>query len=297
MKKVLFLLLFLISRLSFSQELNCNVAVNFESLPVANRELLLGFDQVVEDYMNSLKITDIDYGPNRIKCSMTILFTGAASETNYSAQVVLVSQRPIYNTTKNSPILTINDNSWSFEYERGQPLYANQTVFNSITSYLDYYANIIIGLDMDSFEKLGGTPYFSKAYDIVNLGNTSAFTAGWQQTSSAYSRWGLVSDLLNDKYRPFREAYYNYHYNGLDIFNEYPETAVENIEGIVKTLEQMKSKVDIRGVLIRTFFDAKHGELLDYLKASPDAAAILKSLTKLDPAHASQYNEALKEAP
>jgi len=295
--KKLFLLLVLISPIHFSQELDCKVIVNYESLPVLNREILAGFADVVEEYMNMTRFIEEDWNGPKISCTMNIFFLSASSEVNYTAQAVVISQRPIYNTMNFSSMLTVNDNSWSFIYEKGQTLYSNRSTFDPLTSFLDYYANIIIGFDLDSYEKLGGSPYFSKAFNIVNLGSSSGFPGGWQTTSlSTYSRWNLVSDLLNEKYRPFREAFYNYHYNGLDIFLENKALALEQMTNLVKTLEEMKTKVDVNTVLIKTFFDAKYGELTDFLIHANDPE-LFKNLKKIDPSHAAKYDEVLNKMP
>jgi hypothetical protein len=290
--KILLALILSLSSITYSQELNCKVTINFESLPVVNRQLLEGFAQVIEDYMNNTKFTDQDWG-ERIECSMNILFLSASGEINYNAQVIIVSQRPIYKSSNNSPMLRVNDNSWAFRYEKNQTLYASQSTFDPITSLLDYYANIIIGLDTDSFEKLGGSPYFSKAFDIVNLGNTSGSSSGWQQSSSSYSRWGLVSDLLNEKYRPFREAFFDYHYNGIDIYAEDPKTAQISIVNLIRSLETIKSKVNVNSVLLKTFFDAKNGEIVEHLRDYPDKN-IFKILKKIDPSHNAAYDDAVR---
>jgi Domain of unknown function (DUF4835) len=298
MKKLIIIIFLFVSSFSFAQELDCTVTVSYEGLPANNRGLLADFGQVVQDYMNMTHFTGKDWVGPKIRCSINILFVSASSDVDYSAQAVVVSQRPIYNTINYTSMLRVNDNSWSFKYEKGQSLYANQSTFDPLTSFLDYYANIIIGLDYDSYEELGGTEYFSKAFGIVTLGNSSSNSGGWQAAGLSYSRWNLVSDLLNDKFRPFREAFYNYHYNGLDIFNDkkYREVALENITNLVNTLDQLRTKVDLNTTLIKAFFDAKYGEIADYLKYAhkPDLFAILK---KIDPRHLSKYDEALKSMP
>jgi hypothetical protein len=296
MKKII-LLIVLTSQINFSQELDCKVIVNYESLPVVNREILIGFASIVEDYMNMTRFSEEEWEGPRIPCTVNIFFLSAANEVNYSAQAVIVSQRQIYNAINVSPMLTINDNTWNFIYEKGQSLYSNRSTFDPLTSFLDYYANIVIGYDMDSYFELGGNQYFSKAFNIVNLGSSSGFSGGWQSSSpTTFSRWNLVSDFLNEKYRPFREAFYNYHYNGLDIFLENKPLALEQMAGLVETLEDMKAKVDMNTVLIKTFFDAKHGELADYLRhlGNPN---IFVTLKRIDPRHASKYDEVLNKMP
>jgi hypothetical protein len=52
MKKI-FLMLLLISSYNYSQELNCTVIVNYQNVPVKNRELLVDFKNVVENYIIS----------------------------------------------------------------------------------------------------------------------------------------------------------------------------------------------------------------------------------------------------
>jgi hypothetical protein len=292
--KNIFILLFLFTGIQFAQELKCKIIVNYESLSVQNRELLTGFGQAVEDYMNMTRFRDEDWRGPKIPCTMNIFFLSASSDINYTAQVVVVSQRPIYNSSNSSQMLTINDNSWTFIYEKGQSLYGNRSTFEPLTSFLDYYANIIIGFDLDSYDKLGGSANFAKAFDIVNLGSSSSFSTGWQSSSATYSRWGLVSDLVNEKYRPFREAIYDYHYNGLDIFLENRNVALGQIVGLIKTLEEMRAKVDLNTVLIRVFFDAKHGEIADYLKFANDPELFVM-LKKIDPRHVTKYDEVLNQ--
>ena len=292
MKSLVFFIL-LVTTVTYSQELNCKVTVNFESIPVVNRELLSDFAQTIEDYLNKTRFTDKWEG-DKINCAFNIFFIGASSDVSYSAQAVITSQRPIYKSAKNSLMLSINDPQWSFTYEKNQTLYQIQSVFDPLTSFLDYYAYIIIGFNEDSYEELLGNPLFTKAFDIVNLGANSSFRTGWEKSSSSYSRRGLVEDLLNEKYRPFREAYFNYHYNGLDLMSEKKPIAIKNIIKLVDVLEVLRTKVDINSVLLKIFFDAKSGEIIENLKTYPDKS-IFKKLRKIDPSRGLKYDEAAQE--
>jgi hypothetical protein len=291
MKNILLVILIFSSEL-FSQELNCKVDVNFESLPVNNRELLADFGAVVESYMNTTRFTNEDWGM-KIDCTISIFFISAGSDVDYSAQMVVVSQRPIFQSTNNSPMLTVNDGQWQFKYQKGQAMYPNQTTFDPLTSFLDFYAMIIIGMDSDSFEEFGGTPYFKRAQDIVNLGNSSSSNFGWQSSSSVYSRWGLVNDILSEKYAMFRSAIFDYHQYGIDSFNRNKETAYQNIKHLVDVLWEMYEKTgSINSVYVRTFFDAKNGEIIEYLKSKPDSE-LFNRLKKIDPPHSSKYESVM----
>lgn len=290
MKKML-VLLFGFTSLLFSQELNCDVTVNSESIPQESRDLLSDFSSSIESYMNQTRFTDQNWEYPKINCALSIFITSASDETHYQAQIVVTSQREILKSDKHSLMLSINDNSWNFEYVNGQPLYSRQSVFEPVTSLLNYYAYIILGFDADSWDELGGTPYFTRAYDIVNLGANSNFKTGWERNSSSYSRRGLVEDLLNEKYRPFREAIYKYYY-GLDLYEQNKVEGQKYMASLVDALSNLKKKVDLNGVFVKVFFDAKNGELVDRLKSYPDKT-VFEKLKKIDPAHLSKYDEAL----
>lgn len=275
-----------------AQELNCTVEVNFESLPVNNRELLSDFRSVIESYLNTTRFTNEDWA-QKIDCTFSIFFTGASSDVDYSAQIVIVSQRPIYNSPKNSPMLTINDGQWTFKYQRGQALYANQSTFDPLSSFLDFYAFIIIGMDMDTFENFGGTVYFKRALDIANLAATSSSNTGWLPSSAVYNRIGLIGDILNEKYAAFRSSIFDYHQYGLDSYAKNPKLAQDYMVQLVNVLWDMYQKTgSINSVYVRTFFDAKNGEIVDYLRSYPDPE-IFNKLKKIDPPHSSKYDSAM----
>jgi Domain of unknown function (DUF4835) len=291
MNKFFFVVVFLLISVSiYSQELNCNVIVNYQNLPVKNRELLVDFPNVVEQYMNTTRFTDEVWEGDKIDCTLNIFFTSASSDVEYGAQIVVVSQRPIYQSTMNSPMLTINDGDWSFKYEVGQSMYVNFNVFDPLTSLLDYYALVIIGFDTDTFEEFGGTPYFKKAFDIVNRASNSTYNNGWLANNNVYSRWGLVSDLLNEKYAGFRSAIFDYHY-GIDIFAQNEEIGQAKIVELIDVLYSLYQQSGIiKSVFVQTFFNAKYGEISDRLRSYTDKT-IFDKLKKIDPSHAGRYDQ------
>ncbi len=289
--KFLFVLIFAFSTIIFPQELNCTISLNMDNLSSAQKDLLSDFQQAISDYMNKTNFTDDDWQGGKINCAMSIFILSASNDINFTAQAVVTSQRPIYQSDKNSLMLSINDSKWSFKYQKGQGIYSNQSSFDPLSSFLDYYANIIIGFDMDSWVELGGTPYFNKAINIVNLGAGSSFSSGWTRVTGGYNRAGLVENLLNDKYRPFREAFYQYYY-GIDYYQKNKKIGQEKIVHMIKTVDDMRDKIDFSSVLLRTFFDAKSGEIAEYLKDYPDKS-IFQTLKQVDPSHASKYDAAM----
>jgi hypothetical protein len=280
-----------------SQELDATVTVNTEQLSNDARDRLDNFKYQVQDYLNNNKFTKKAWEGERIKCTFTLFFTDAPDEVSYSAQLVVSSQRTIENSQMNSLMLSIMDNAWAFRYEKGQAMYFGQTDFDPLTSFLDYYAYIIIGLDSDSYYSHGGTEYFQKALDITVKGGSSKFAKGWQLESTPFNRRALVDNLLNAKYQQFRQDFFDYHYNGLDLFNspkvDERKLSINNIVKLIKNLEKLRDQIDWRSVLLKVFFDAKAGEMVDRLRGYGDKT-IFVSLKKIDAPHTSKYDEGLK---
>lgn len=290
MKKLLVLVLFVFSTTLFAQELNADVTVNYEQLKTASKDKLENFERVIEDYLNNNKFAGDSWEGDPIDCNFSIFFT-SAGETSYGAQVVITSKRPVYNSENSSLMLLVQDANWNFNYEKNQTLYFNIKEFDPLVSFLDYYALLIIGVDMDSYAPLGGNEYFTQASDIAMLGSNSGQSKGWALETSSYNKRGLVENLLRSNFHQFRIDYYDYHYNGLDIINEEPEAAISNIIKLINNLDGIYNKISRMNVLMRVFFDTKHKEIYSLLENYEDKS-IFNLLKKIDPSHISTYEQA-----
>lgn len=278
---------------NFAQELNAKVVVNFEQLETASKDKLEEFGSFIEDYLNNNKFAGDEWEGEPIDCNFSIFFS-SASENTYSAQVVVTSTRPVYNSESNSLMLLIQDPTWSFVYERNQSLYFNPREFDALLSFLDYYAFLIIGVDLDSYVPQGGTEYFRIASDIAILGSNSGFSKGWALETSSYNKRGLVENLLRSNFQQFRTDYYDYHYNGLDELARDKRLATNNMVKLVKNLDGIYNKISRMNILMRVFFDTKHKEMFNYLQNYPDKS-VLKLLKKIDPSHISTYDQGLED--
>lgn len=287
-----FLIFFLFAVSINSKELSATVTVNYEQLETSAKERLVNFSRQVEDYLNNSSFTNLVWEGEPIKCSFNIFFMAASDDLTYTAQVVVTSQRPVYKSQNSSLMLRIQDQKWQFKYEQGQALYFNQTDFDPLTSFLDFYAYVIIAYDMDSFEPLGGTEYFQKAFDISVLGGSSRYSDGWQLSSESYNKRSFIESFTNANFQQFRQDFFEYHYNGLDIYSTDKYAAQNKMVRLINNLFEKRDKIERRSVLLKIFFDAKSGEMVDYLKDFPNLQ-IFEKLKKIDPAHISKYDEAL----
>jgi hypothetical protein len=288
--------LFIIFQFSvIAQELDARVTINYEQLPTQQKERLENFKMDVENYLNNTKFTDINWDGPKIVCNFNIFFTRGTAEMRYAAQAVITSQRPIYNSESSSLMLNVFDTKWDFTYEQGQAMYFVPSAFRPLVSFLDFYAYVIIGIDFDSYgpDALGGNDFFNKAIEIAVRGGSSSFSEGWALESTAYNRRTLVEELMNANFQQFRIDLMNYHYNGLDIYQEDKIAAQENIIELINNIDKKKDKINPRSVLMRVFFDTKAKEIIDYLKDYPDKS-IFETLKRIDYANISKYDAALE---
>ncbi len=294
MRKPIVIMLLIVVQNIYSQELKATVQVNYESLPTVAKEKLVNFASEVESYLNTNKFSEFDYGDYPIECNFNIFFNQYSGEKNYGAQVVVSSTRPLEEIEGSTLIMRIQDSPWMFEYEPGQSWISNQAEFNSLTSFFDFYAYLIIGHDLDSYFEKGGTNMFEKAYDIANRGGVSGFSKGWKLESTSYNRMYFVKNLLDAAFEQFRVDYYDYHWNGLDLYETDRGLAINNIAKLVKNLAKVKDKLDPRNIILRVFFDAKFRELTNYMREYSNKDEIYNLLIKVDASHISKYDEILQ---
>ena len=278
---------------SYAQELNCRVEVNSRQIQSTERRIFDDMETAFGQFMNNQKWTDDEYElEERINCNLIITLESQPSIGNYTATVQVLSTRPIYGSVYESILLNFADRDWAFEYNESQPLqYNDNTFISNITSLLAYYAYLIVGFDYDSFEKMGGDPYFNKAWQVVNSAQQSGYT-GWDQFNSIRNRYWFAENIINAQLKPLRESIYEYHRLGLDQFIEKPDDARKLCLDILKEIQKV-NKIKPRAILTISFMDAKAKEISRIfsdgnLTVRRDAYAILQ---EIDPSQGEEYNK------
>jgi hypothetical protein len=296
MKRII-LFLFLLAGIALygsGQELRCQVSVESSKIKAANRNLFNTMQVDITEFMNNRKWTDHKYTmEERIECNIFIRLEEQISSDEFKGTIQVQSKRPVYNTTYESCVLlNIQDKYFHCRYVEFQPLEFNETSNrDNLTNILAYYAYIILGMDYDSFSPEGGTPFFSKAQQIVN-NSQNAKEQGWKSFESERNRYWLVENLLNKSYSDFRTCTYNYHRLGLDIMAEKPEEGraviAESLRSIQKVFRRKPSTY-----IIQVFFDAKKDELVNiFSKSYPDEQSrVLTILNEVDPSNGTIYEK------
>ncbi len=299
MKKVLSLIFLVLFCGSLNaQELNSRVQILAPNISNINKKNLDILQKTIRDFLNNNKWTNETYMPQeRIECNLVITVTSWDGSSGYTAEAQIQSSRPIYATSYHSTLLNISDKDFDFNYSDGQSLdFSDQNFIGNLSSLLGYYAYTIIGLDKDSFTKLGGSNYYNKAQNVLNVAQTAG-NKGWKAFDGLRNRYWLNQNLLDNSFKELRVFIYDYHFNGLDKMQENRNAAAKSILSSLPAL-QLLDKQKLGSIFPNVYFATKADEMTNVLTSMVDPGDKVKAynlLSDIDPSNISKY-ETLKKS-
>ena len=297
MRKLLFAILIVLAASVQAQELNCVVTINSDKIEGTNKSIFETLQQTITEYMNNNRWTNMTFSDKeKIDCNLMIIVSALKDET-WLCEMQLQSKRPVSNTSYTTPLLNFRDKDFNFTYQENDRIEYQQNVFNTnLTAMLAYYVYLILGHDCDSFQRLGGSPYFQYCEDIVNTCQSASMSAeelkGWKAFDSNRNRYALINNLQDEAFKKYREYYYEYHRLGLDVMS----ANVANGRAVIaKGLPILKETNRARPAtfVVNTFLDAKSDELTEIFKQGTDKEKkdAHEILMDIDPTRANLYDK------
>jgi len=293
---LLFGLLCLLSTIGYTQELNVRVQVMAPTVPNMDKKNVELIQTIIRNFLNNNKWTNETYLPQeRIDANLVVTITDWDGSSAYKAEAQIQTSRPVFGTSYTSTILNLSDKDFDFSYNEGQPVdISQQNYISNLSSLLSYYAYTIIGLDKDSFSNLGGTPYFVKAQNILNIAQASG-NSGWKAFDGLRNRYWLNENLLNKSFQDLRIFIYNYHAHTLDHMQDNPAIALQSLLNSITQLKQM-DKQKLGSIFPNVFLATKADEFVSLLSASSpqDKNKAYLMLSQIDPANVNKYDKLKK---
>lgn len=301
MRNLLAILFFCLSFVTYTQELNCKIQILSPSIQQSpeNVQLLDAFKNAVFEMMNNTKWTDEIYKDHeKIECNLIVTVNSIKSLKNFNASFQVSSGRPVFNTNYLSPLVNFVDKGAkgagvNFTYELGQPLAFSPSVFrDQLSSVLAFYAYYVIGMDRDSYELEGGTPYFTLAQNIVSQAQSTG--NGWTTDDNNNRAW-IIENVLNAQFKDMRKSVYEYHRMGFDV--AYDDTK--------KALEVMtRSMTYLQGVHVRQpnslnmkiYFNAKSDEVVNVWSEAErqQKSNVFNIVRRIDPGNLTKYQQMIR---
>jgi len=280
-----------------AQELRCNVSINSDKIQGSNKEVYTSLQQSITELVNSTRWTNLTFSEKeRIDCSMMIVVNSVADNI-YVCEMQVQSRRPVFNTSYNSPMINLRDVDFTFAYQEFDRLEYNTNQFTSnLTSMLAYYCFLIIGYDMDSYSRMGGTPMFRECEKIVNFAQTASMDDkemnGWKTFGGHRNRYTLSNNLMDEAFRPFREYIYEYHRLGLDEMSSNVTNGRARIAEGINTLREA-NKARPNTYVVSVFMDAKSDELTNLFEqgTASEKQTVYEVLMAVDPTRQTTYDK------
>ena len=279
-----------------AQELNCTLQINSDQVQGTNKSVFNTLQKSMSEFVNNRKWTDLTFAnTERIECTMNIIVKKVEADL-FTAEIQVQSRRPIYKANYNSPLFNFKDNEFSYTYKEFDQLEINaNTITSNLTAVLAYYVYLIIGYDMDSYSRLGGTAFFQSAESIVNAAQGSDLGKGWKAFENSKNRYALINNILDEAFKKYRNYFYEYHRFGLDEMTANATNARTRIaDGLPLLREANRARPS--AIVISSFLDAKNDELINiFSKATTkEKTEAVQILSDINPTQTSRYEQMLK---
>ncbi len=285
-----------------AQELRCNIQLTSQQVQGTNRQVFQTLQGAINEFLNGRAWTNYKFTTNeRIECSMLFNIQDYSGD-QFKGTLQIQVRRPVFNSSFNTVLFNYVDNDLDFRYVEFQPLEFSETShLSNLTSLLAFYANIILGLDFDSYGLKSGNEFYQKAERIV-INAQNANEKGWRsgESTSRRNRYWLINNILDEEYAPVREFIYNYHRLGLDIMYDKPvDGRLVIAESLTLLQEVYRSRPDPFMHFLQVILDAKSDEFVSVFQGSLDdeKRRVLAVLNQIDPTHGDKYRKILSSTP
>lgn len=251
-----------------AQEFRANVEVNSQKIEGTNKSVFETLKEDMTNYMNETKFSDATFGNNeRLECTV-YLTVSEYQDDRIKGDLQLQLIRPVYNSTYTTTLFNFKDTRVEFDYRQGDPLNYNSTMpENNLTAILDFYANLFLAIDFDSFSPRGGERFYERAQSIVQQQQSSG-EIGWRTFEDTKNRAAVLGSYTDGNTSVIRDMLYDYHRKGLDEMVTSPDKGrgviTQSLNNVAKVYENAPMSV-----ALSIFRDSKLDELVNvYSKAS-----------------------------
>lgn len=281
-----------------AQELNCRVKIIHTQVQGTNTSIFETLETAISEFMNNRAWTEQQYlEQERINCTLNITIKKwDESSGAFQCETLFQLSRPVYNSSYSTIVFSMRDANFNFQYQEFDQLEFNiNSMDNSLTALLAYYAYLFIGMDMDTFAPMGGTEVLQQAVEVVNNAQNIG-QLGWKAFDDNRNRHGIINDYMETSMEPFRQLQYKYHREGLDVMAGNADNGREAITEAIQLLRQAHESKPLSD-LPQIFTDYKRDELVNIYKGhgtSDEKQLVTDILTDLNASQSQQWQNIMK---
>ena len=254
---------------SAAQEFRCDVEVNADQVEGTIKSTFETLQEAINSYMNETKFSDATFSPvEKIECRLFFTINEYADD-RVKADLQLQLSRPVYNSTYTTTLFNFRDSRVEFNYRDGDPIvYNEQQPDSNLTAILDFYANLFLAIDFDSFSPKGGQRFYDRAASIVQQQQSSG-EVGWRTFEDTKNRAAVLNSYTESNTAAMRDLLYNYHRKGLDEMVTSPDKGRSVITDQLKIVKGIYDNAPM-SVALSIFRDSKLDELVNVYSKAPE---------------------------
>ena len=191
-KNFIFITLFICSIL-FPQYDRATTDIDLRQIKEGDRYLVDGLNEKIKTYIET---TTFASDADDLGLDVTIKLLIQSIQNKGSSHVLSV--QAIFSSNNNY----FYSKKTSFPYSQGVQL-INNGQYNPIRSFFDYYLYLLIAMDLDTWDYMGGESYYNKSIEISKLGEGSEYSSGWNDRRDTADKLKTNRFLRNLKYQFF----------------------------------------------------------------------------------------------
>jgi hypothetical protein len=278
-----------------AQEIKATVEITAPRLQAADPAIFNSLQGDLTDFINNQRWTEDEFEAHeRIECSISINILEELNDNTFKADIAIQSVRPVYGSEYKTPVITHRDRDFTFSYVQFQQLEDSRNAFqDNLSSVITFYMYLVLGLDYDTFEPLGGESHFETAQNIISSipPDVAEKDRGWAANGRKTNRYWLLENLLNSRLKPYREAMYQYHIQSLDIMHQDTDLGINNMLVALNSIRDVNKSYP-NTIALQAFSNTKADEIIEIFKnASRTQKQEIKTIMRtINPATAGKFN-------
>jgi len=130
---------------------------------------------------------------------------------------------------------------------------------------------------------------------LTAVPSSSLNSVSWAARGDKTNRYWLLENILNPKYRPYRQTMYEYHRLGLDMMSDDVDRGKAVMVSALKEMDKVNQSYP-HSIFLRGFLDSKRNEMIEIFKGGSRGQknTVYNLMSRLDPAQISTYAEIRK---
>lgn len=269
------ILIFLLSLSSlFTQRLTADVKLSAVRFTEIQKEEISELPSLIRDYISEYDWINSE-NDDEIKCNISLIFESVVENSGlkqYTAQFIINSAAQEY----------FYDKKFAFVYKQGEPIKRFSSESRPIGNFLDFYVNMVLAGEMDTYSLYGGDEFYDRAQEALTVGRNSE-QSGWD------SREKIFKNYTSPLVRSLRKAKLLY-YSALNYKEnqDYKEMRKET-ENLINEVKHAYAN-EPSNLMLKRFFEGYHKRIIEVLDPALDQRLILL-LLQMDPVRKDFYQK------